>query len=180
MVRFLQSGSVFRELIEDYQVLFRNNFALSRDIAGMFQSFQSSATILDPEANPSLFKSKLVIIIKVSNRRGSDSDCSLHVRQDVIGTDKQEITREYVHTLSFRPNITHSFPRFSLKFQEIVKMEQGQNFITRLHSGAVDIIPWPVIESKEFYKLFFILKRSLDNQSVTHRKAGVFLQVRYS
>lgn len=123
-------------------VLFRNNFALSRDIAGMFQSFQSSATILDPEANPSLFKSKLVIIIK-----------------DVIGTDKQEITRE-----------------FSLKFQEIVKMEQGQNFITRLHSGAVDIIPWPVIESKEFYKLFFILKRSLDNQSVTHRKAGVFLQ----
>jgi hypothetical protein len=47
------------------QVLFRNNFAISRDIAGLFQSFQSSSTILDPESNPSLFCSRLVIIIKV-------------------------------------------------------------------------------------------------------------------
>ena len=47
------------------EVLFRNNFALSRDIAGLFQSFQSSSTVLDPSANPSLFKSTLVIIIKV-------------------------------------------------------------------------------------------------------------------
>ncbi|KAG1798144.1 uncharacterized protein HD556DRAFT_1534921 [Suillus plorans] len=29
-------------------VLFRNNFALSRDITGLFQSFQSSSTVLDP------------------------------------------------------------------------------------------------------------------------------------
>jgi hypothetical protein len=123
-------------------VLFRNNFALSRDIAGMFQSFQSSATILDPQANPTLFKSTLVIIIK-----------------DVIESDKNEITKE-----------------FRLKFQEIVRMEQGQNFLTRLHSGAVDIIPWPVIESKEFYKLFTVLKRSLDRQRATHPQAGVFLQ----
>jgi hypothetical protein len=123
-------------------VLFRNNFALSRDIAGMFQSFQSSATILDPQANPTLFKSTLVIIIK-----------------DVIESDKLEITKE-----------------FRLKFQEIVRMEQGQNFLTRLHSGAVDIIPWPVIESKEFYRLFAVLKRSLDRQRVTHPQAGVFLQ----
>ena len=47
------------------QVLFRNNFALSRDITGLFQSFQSSSTVLDPKANPSLFQSTLVIIIKV-------------------------------------------------------------------------------------------------------------------
>lgn len=47
------------------QVLFRNNFALSRDITGLFQSFQSSSTVLDPAANPTLFKSMLVIIIKV-------------------------------------------------------------------------------------------------------------------
>jgi hypothetical protein len=46
-------------------VLFRNNFALSRDITGLFQSFQSSSTVLDPAANPSLFQSTLVIIIKV-------------------------------------------------------------------------------------------------------------------
>lgn len=47
------------------KVLFRNNFALSRDITGLFQSFQSSSTVLDPAANPSLFRSTLVIIIKV-------------------------------------------------------------------------------------------------------------------
>ena len=48
------------------QVLFRNNFAFSRDISGLFQSFQSSASVLDPAANPTLFQSTLVIIIKVS------------------------------------------------------------------------------------------------------------------
>ena len=49
------------------QVLFRNNFAMSRDITGLFQSFQSSASVLDPDANPMLFQSTLVIIIKVRN-----------------------------------------------------------------------------------------------------------------
>jgi hypothetical protein len=55
------------------QVLFRNNFALSRDIMGMFQSFQSSSAVLDPSANPGLFQSKLVVIIKV-RINNSDSD----------------------------------------------------------------------------------------------------------
>ena len=55
------------------QVLFRNNFALSRDITGLFQSFQSSSTVLDPKANPSLFQSTLVIIIKVRRPRPAGS-----------------------------------------------------------------------------------------------------------
>ncbi|KAF8548835.1 hypothetical protein OG21DRAFT_670471 [Imleria badia] len=59
-------------------VLFRNNFALSRDITGLFQSFQSSSTVLDPKTNPSLFQSTLVIIIK-----------------DVVDSDKDEITKEF-------------------------------------------------------------------------------------
>jgi len=33
----------------------------------------------------------------------------------------------------------------------------------------------PVIESKEFYRLFPALKRQLDKQVVTHRSAGEFL-----
>jgi len=52
-----------------FQILFRNNFAISRDIAGLFQSFQSSSTVLDPAANPSLFRSLLMIIIKVTPRQ---------------------------------------------------------------------------------------------------------------
>ena len=35
----------------------------------------------------------------------------------------------------------------------------------------------PVIESKEFYKLFPALKRRLDQQPVTHRSAGQFLHM---
>ncbi|KAF8122291.1 hypothetical protein EV363DRAFT_1404993 [Boletus edulis] len=116
-------------------VLFRNNFALSRDITGLFQSFQSSSTVMDPKANPSLFQSMLVIIIKVG------------------------------------------LPRFSLKFQRIVEDEQETNFISQLHAGRLSVIPWPVIESKEFYELFPAVKRQLDEQVVTHRSAGEFLHV---
>ncbi|KAG1848095.1 hypothetical protein DFJ58DRAFT_729994 [Suillus subalutaceus] len=124
-------------------VLFRNNFALSRNITGLFHSFQSSATVLDPAANPNLFQSTLVIIIK-----------------DVVDSDKVDITKE-----------------FALKFQKIVQDEQEANFISRLHAGQLNIIPWPVIESQEFYKLFPALKRQLDKQKLTHNTAGEFLHV---
>lgn len=122
-------------------VLFRNNFAMSRSITGLFQSFQSSSTVLDPASNPQLFKSTLVIIIK-----------------DVVDSDEEEIVRE-----------------FSTKFQKIVEDEQDANFISRLHAGQLDIIPWPVIESKQFYALFPTLKKTLDLQEVTHSTAGEFL-----
>jgi hypothetical protein len=35
----------------------------------------------------------------------------------------------------------------------------------------------PVIESREFYKLFPTLKRRLDQQDVTHKAAGEFLHL---
>ena len=66
-------------------------------------------------------------------------------------------------------------PRFRLKFRGIVKEEQKANFITRLHRGKLDIIPWPVIESREFYKLLSALKKRLDQQSISHPVAGEFL-----
>ncbi|KAG6369029.1 hypothetical protein JVT61DRAFT_1964, partial [Boletus reticuloceps] len=135
-------------------VLFRNNFALSRDITGLFQSFQSSSTVLDPKANPSLFQSTLVIIIKV-HLPWSDS-----ASIDVVDSDKTEIARE-----------------FSLKFQRIVRDEQEANFISQLHAGQLSVIPWPVIESKEFYTLFPAVKRQLDRQVVTHQSAGEFLHL---
>ncbi|KAG8690825.1 hypothetical protein FRC11_008866 [Ceratobasidium sp. 423] len=140
-------------------VLFRNNFALSRDIAGLFQastsfwtknpwiftrlhqSFQSSAMVLDPESNPGLFNSTLAIIIK-----------------DVTDSDSKDIVKE-----------------FSLKFQKIVQKEQEQNFISRLHRGRVQIIPWPVINSPSFYTLFNHLRRYLDAQPITHPSGGIFL-----
>ncbi|KXN87519.1 hypothetical protein AN958_08742 [Leucoagaricus sp. SymC.cos] len=122
-------------------VLFRNNFAVSREIANLFQSFQTSSVILDPAANPSLFQSTLIIIIK-----------------DVVDSDKREIVRE-----------------FSSKFQKIVYEEQTANFISRLHAGRLDIIPWPVIESDKFYTYFTALRRRLYSQMITHPSAGEFL-----
>ncbi|CAE6431445.1 unnamed protein product [Rhizoctonia solani] len=118
-------------------VLFRNNFALSRDIAGLFQA----TMVLDPESNPSLFNSTLAIIIK-----------------DVTDSDAKDIVKE-----------------FSLKFNKIVQKEQEQNFISRLHRGRVQIIPWPVINSSSFYTLFHHLRRYLDSQPITHSSGGVFL-----
>ncbi|QRV98718.1 E3 ubiquitin-protein ligase TRIP12 [Ceratobasidium sp. AG-Ba] len=122
-------------------VLFRNNFALSRDIAGLFTSFQSSAMVLDPNANKGLFNSTLAIIIK-----------------DVINSDAKDIVKE-----------------FSLKFRQIVEKEQDQNFISRLHRGHIQIIPWPVINSPGFYTLFRQLRAKLDQQTFTHGTAGAFL-----
>ncbi|KAF8607199.1 hypothetical protein BDV93DRAFT_591195 [Ceratobasidium sp. AG-I] len=122
-------------------VLFRNNFALSRDIAGLFTSFQSSAMVLDPRTNPGLFNSTLAIIIK-----------------DVTDSDSKDIVKE-----------------FSLKFQRIVQEEQDQNFISRLHRGRIEIIPWPVINSSGFYTLFRHLRNYLDKQPFTHPSGGVFL-----
>ncbi|KAI9443805.1 hypothetical protein H4582DRAFT_1846182 [Lactarius indigo] len=65
--------------------------------------------------------------------------------------------------------------RFSRKFQQIVQQEQDLNFISRLHCGRLHILPWPAIESREFYKLFATLKKRLDLQRVSHPAAGGFL-----
>ncbi|KAF8490084.1 hypothetical protein F5888DRAFT_1808365 [Russula emetica] len=129
------------DTIGSFTVLFRNNYAFTRDISGLFQSFQSSASVLDPAANPSLFQSTLVIIIK-----------------DVVNVDSAEIAKE-----------------FSLKFQRIVEQEQDANFISRLHGWKLKIIPWPVIESKGFYKSFSTLKKLLDSQKTSHTTASEFL-----
>jgi hypothetical protein len=56
-----------------------------------------------------------------------------------------------------------------------VEHEQDTNFISRMHGGKFDIIPWPVIESGEFYKSFATLKTHLDQQKASHSTAGEFL-----
>ncbi|KAH8977868.1 hypothetical protein EDB86DRAFT_3091364 [Lactarius hatsudake] len=67
--------------------------------------------------------------------------------EDVIDSDRVEVTRE-----------------FALKFRKIVHDEQDANFITRLHAGKLQIIPWPVMESKDFYRIFSAVKKKLDQQ----------------
>jgi hypothetical protein len=43
---------------------FRKHLNFSRDFRKLFASFQSSANVLDPNANKQLFNSQLVVIIK--------------------------------------------------------------------------------------------------------------------
>ncbi|CAE6373835.1 unnamed protein product [Rhizoctonia solani] len=78
--------------------------------------------------------------------------------KDVTDSDSKDIVKE-----------------FSLKFQKIVQKEQEQNSISRLHRGRVQIIPWPVINSTNFYMLFNHLRRYLDTQTITHLSGGIFL-----
>ncbi|KEP47826.1 von willebrand factor type A domain protein [Rhizoctonia solani 123E] len=140
-------------------VLFRNNFAISRNIAGLFKSFQSSAAVLDPQSSPELFNvgtqpKQLPNQIRIF---ALQSDLAIIIK-DVINSDAKEIVRE-----------------FSQKFKSIVREEKEQNFMTRLHRGQVHIIPWPVIKSRGFYTLFHRLRNTLENQPFTHGGAGVFL-----
>lgn len=53
--------------------------------------------------------------------------------------------------------------------------EQENNFITTLHDSQLTVIPWSVIQTKEFYALFEELKDLLSNQEPTHGTAGEFL-----
>jgi len=63
-----------------------------------------------------------------------------------------------------------------LTFQKIVQDEQDRNFITKLHHGKLDIIYWPAIGPKQFNTLFPTIQKCLDQQEVTHKTAGEFLQ----
>jgi len=67
--------------------------------------------------------------------------------------------------------------RFSSKFRQIVRDEGVDNFISKLHRGKLDVMPWPVIQSAQFYRLFGSLKTRLEKQPVTHKSAGGFLCV---
>jgi hypothetical protein len=78
--------------------------------------------------------------------------------------------------MQYKLQTPYIFSRFSLKFKKIVQDEQDANFITKLHHGKLDIIPWPVIGSKQFYSLFTTIQKRLDQQEVTHRTASEFLQ----
>ena len=54
--------------------------------------------------------------------------------------------------------------------------QQGRNFITTLHRGQLDIIPWPVIQSPEFYTQMRVLKARLDEKPFAYGSAASFLR----
>jgi hypothetical protein len=99
----------------------------------------------------------------------------LTILQDVIDSDAEEIIDEYVAHVDTE-RVSNPF-RFLQKFQSIIQQKCGENFISKLHRGKLDIIPWPFIESSWFYDLFGVLKNRFDRQPITHQRAGTFLVV---
>ncbi|PWN95084.1 hypothetical protein FA09DRAFT_291881, partial [Tilletiopsis washingtonensis] len=59
-------------------VIYRNSFSLSREIRTLFGAFQASAGILNPTANPELFRGSLAVVIK-----------------DVMMSDRDEAAAEF-------------------------------------------------------------------------------------
>jgi hypothetical protein len=158
------------------QVLFRNDFAPSRDIDGLFRPFQSSSSVLDPASHPSLFQSTLVVIIKVRTFVVCIMVAHVLIYRMSSTRTKLKLWRG-ISFLLFLSEYSHSFntSRSALKLQQIVQEDPDANFVTRLHSGKLQIIPWPVIGSKAFYRLFSVVKKKLYQQKTTHRTAGEFL-----
>jgi hypothetical protein len=95
----------------------------------------------------------------------------------VVDVDTDEIVKEYETRRSWilRRSNKHPF-RFEDKFRRIVHDKQGENFITTLHRGQLDIIPWPVIQSEEFYTHMGTLKDKLEGKPPTHGNAATFLR----
>lgn len=97
------------------------------------------------------------------------------------GRWRQERDRERVQFLPIRKRVVARltsfalYRRFQAKFHQIVASEQAANFISVLHNSQLTVIPWSVIQSKEFYTLFTKLSKLLMSQETTHASAGEFL-----
>ncbi|GES77132.1 hypothetical protein GLOIN_2v1781568 [Rhizophagus clarus] len=79
--------------------------------------------------------------------------------KDVPKVDKDEISRE-----------------FQLKFDQLVAEEGGDNFVTRMYGGGLNIIPWPVFNDTAWFKKLSIIKTTLDKQETKYENARTFLQ----
>ena len=90
--------------------------------------------------------------------------------------DSEEIAKEYEHDVVGSAASLIRIFRFADKFHAIVRDKQGENFITTLHRGQLDIIPWPVIQSQEFYTQMGVLRSKLEGKSSTHGDAAKFLR----
>ncbi|KAF8607194.1 hypothetical protein BDV93DRAFT_552935 [Ceratobasidium sp. AG-I] len=113
-------------------VLFRNNLTMSRDIAGLFMRLQSSAMILNPDANRGLFNSVLAIIIKdVTKSDANDITNEVSLKfQEMIEKEKEQnfITRLYRGRLDVIPWPVINSPGFYTMFRWLQQKLDRQEF----------------------------------------------------
>lgn len=121
------------------QVLFRNNFALSRDITGLFNSFQNCTKVLDPASNPSLFRSALAIIIKdVSDSGTKEIINEFQQKFDrIVQKEKEDnfISKLYGGTMDIIPWPVIGTSGFYNLFNKL-RTKLNEQKITHPHAGA--------------------------------------------
>ncbi|KIM22919.1 hypothetical protein M408DRAFT_277543 [Serendipita vermifera MAFF 305830] len=120
-------------------VLFRNNFALSRDITGLFNSFQNCTKVLDPASNPSLFRSALAIIIKdVSDSGTKEIVNEFQQKFDrIVQKEKEDnfISKLYGGTMDIIPWPVIGTSGFYNLFNKL-RTKLNEQKITHPHAGA--------------------------------------------
>lgn len=145
----------------------------------LFQTFQLSPSLLNPSQNPSLFRSTLVVIAKVRTNVISLETHSEPKRlsQDVMDSNASDITKECVVEIFIQvfDLLTSGISRLESNLRHMLELDKDSNFVTLRHAGNVAIIPWPVIESRQFYLLLPTLKKVLRKQEITHSRAATFL-----
>ncbi|CAJ0875333.1 10269_t:CDS:10 [Entrophospora sp. SA101] len=110
--------TLFNTMVSN-MILFKNQFAVSRDMSGMFQRFQD----------------------------------------DVHENDRKGIVDE-----------------FHLKFEDLVKKQGEDNFITRMYKSGLTIFPWPLFNDPAWFKTLKTVKKKLDKQKAKYENARTFLQ----
>ncbi|KDN34398.1 hypothetical protein RSAG8_12515, partial [Rhizoctonia solani AG-8 WAC10335] len=120
-------------------ILFRNNFAVSRNVRGLFTSFELSAGTFDPNLNPGLFQSTLAIIIKDvtdADTVGIKTEFRLKFGE-IVKTERNRnfISRLHRGKILITPWPVINSPEFYSLFDSVQEKLEGQAFTQQTGGG---------------------------------------------
>ncbi|CAG8521350.1 2160_t:CDS:10, partial [Cetraspora pellucida] len=154
-------------------ILFKNQFAVNRDMSTMFQRFQDGATLLNDEK---IFQAKLCIIIKdvpKQDRDGIVSEFSLRFRTMVMQEGENNfITKMYPGGLNINPWPMFNNPEWFKNLRDIKKMldkqdakyENARTFLqnTKVFMAKLKICDWGSLDENLVQIRVSTLKRLLN------------------
>ncbi|KDN44291.1 hypothetical protein RSAG8_05555, partial [Rhizoctonia solani AG-8 WAC10335] len=73
------------------------------------------------------------------------------------------------------PNENGVFKEFSCELQKLIEHADERNAIPSLHRGGIQVIPWPVINTTDFYAMFTHLHEQLFKGQPSHPSGSVLL-----
>ncbi|CAG8689548.1 13591_t:CDS:10, partial [Racocetra persica] len=154
-------------------ILFKNQFAVNRDMSTMFQRFQDGATLLNDEK---IFQAKLCIIIKdvpKQDRDGIVSEFSLRFRTMVMQEGENNfITKMYPGGLNINPWPMFNNPEWFKSLRDIKKMldkqdakyENARTFLqnTKVFMAKLKVCDWGSLDENLVQIRVSTLKRLLN------------------